>query len=270
MSYILDALKKAERERDISQVPTITTVHDLVATPRKRLWIVSVILVLGFSFALWFFFPSIRTNTVSMPSHDGEPSGETVPSNLNRVEESKTLNAGLTPQQSLRTSTNSNIALSDEIPKERIEPDLVTGDSLSHSPEDGAPVFKQAVSASDHALDQSAETSPDSHPGDDSLRVSSNSESEDTQENTTKGPERARAPSGDIRGKTSSLQDMMAGMTISVLSFSENKSERLVFINGRKYVEGDYVREDCLLESITPEGAVLNYKGERAILRPGP
>jgi hypothetical protein len=61
----------------------------------------------------------------------------------------------------------------------------------------------------------------------------------------------------------------MAKMTLSILSFSEAKSERLVFINGKKYLEGEYVEGNYLLESITPEGAVLSYEGERGVLRPG-
>ncbi len=58
-------------------------------------------------------------------------------------------------------------------------------------------------------------------------------------------------------------------MSMSIHMFSEIKAERLVFINGKKYVEGDLVEGDYLLESITPEGAVLSYKEERATLRPG-
>ncbi len=36
MSYILDALKKSERERSLGAVPTLETVHDFSTTPRKR------------------------------------------------------------------------------------------------------------------------------------------------------------------------------------------------------------------------------------------
>lgn len=78
-------------------------------------------------------------------------------------------------------------------------------------------------------------------------------------------PEPAVEVSGE---KPQSLQEAMDGMTMSILFYSENKAERLVFINGRKYVEGDTIDGRYLLESITPEGAVLSCEGERAILRP--
>jgi hypothetical protein len=42
----------------------------------------------------------------------------------------------------------------------------------------------------------------------------------------------------------------------------------MVFINGRKYVEGDYVEDKYYLESITLDGAVLTYQNERVLLKP--
>ena len=58
-------------------------------------------------------------------------------------------------------------------------------------------------------------------------------------------------------------------MTISILMYAEAEAERRVYINGRKYVEGDYVDDLYLVEKITLEGVVLNYQGERALLRTG-
>jgi uncharacterized protein YlzI (FlbEa/FlbD family) len=53
-----------------------------------------------------------------------------------------------------------------------------------------------------------------------------------------------------------------------VLVYSEVPAERLVFINGRKYVEGQSVSEDAVVEQITPEGAILVQAGRRIVLRP--
>ena len=41
MSYILDALKKAERERGLNKVPTLPTVHDIDEKPAGRIWFYS-------------------------------------------------------------------------------------------------------------------------------------------------------------------------------------------------------------------------------------
>jgi hypothetical protein len=42
----------------------------------------------------------------------------------------------------------------------------------------------------------------------------------------------------------------------------------MVFINGRKYVEGQVLDGGVLLERITPEGAVLRHADRSVVLRP--
>jgi hypothetical protein len=53
-----------------------------------------------------------------------------------------------------------------------------------------------------------------------------------------------------------------------VLVYSDVPAERMVFINGRKYVEGQAVNEDAVVEQITQEGAILRRQGKRVVLRP--
>ena len=57
------------------------------------------------------------------------------------------------------------------------------------------------------------------------------------------------------------------GMSITILRYAQDRADRLVFINGRKYVEGDYIDGRFLIESITRDGAVLSYEGARATLK---
>ena len=57
-------------------------------------------------------------------------------------------------------------------------------------------------------------------------------------------------------------------MSISILFYSEIPSERIVFINGRKYNEGDYINGRFLLEKITQNGVLLSYEGVQALLKP--
>ena len=39
MSYILDALKKAERERQFAKIPTVNTVHRIGWNRRRPIWL---------------------------------------------------------------------------------------------------------------------------------------------------------------------------------------------------------------------------------------
>lgn len=57
-------------------------------------------------------------------------------------------------------------------------------------------------------------------------------------------------------------------LALDVLVYSEIPAERLVFINGRKYVEGQTVNGEVVVEQITPDGAVLEHQGRRIVLRP--
>ena len=56
--------------------------------------------------------------------------------------------------------------------------------------------------------------------------------------------------------------------TLDVLVYSDAPAERLVFINGRKYVEGQAVDEQTVVEQITPDGAILRHGERRIVLSP--
>jgi hypothetical protein len=60
----------------------------------------------------------------------------------------------------------------------------------------------------------------------------------------------------------------IAKLKLTVHVWADRPAERLVFINGRKYVQGDRVDDKVLVEEITPEGAMVSYQGQRSLLRP--
>jgi general secretion pathway protein B len=58
-----------------------------------------------------------------------------------------------------------------------------------------------------------------------------------------------------------SVQQDLPPMTISVHAYSGNPGDRLVGINNRMLREGEYVVPGLRLEQITPEGMIFGYKG---------
>jgi general secretion pathway protein B len=76
----------------------------------------------------------------------------------------------------------------------------------------------------------------------------------------------ATAPAGPPAPATG--DDEIAKLRLTVHVWADRPAERLVFINGRKYVQGDRVEDKVLVEEITPEGAMVSYQGKRALLRP--
>lgn len=55
-------------------------------------------------------------------------------------------------------------------------------------------------------------------------------------------------------------------LTIDLHIFTDDPARRAVFINGRRYTQGDSIVEGPRVEEITRDGAVLNYRGQRFLL----
>ncbi|MEL0067242.1 MAG: hypothetical protein VW874_03145 [Gammaproteobacteria bacterium] len=59
MSYILEALKKSEQERNPDKVPDLSTHHRAIATEEKSgfpwVWLVIVLVVINLGALYWFF-----------------------------------------------------------------------------------------------------------------------------------------------------------------------------------------------------------------------
>jgi general secretion pathway protein B len=72
--------------------------------------------------------------------------------------------------------------------------------------------------------------------------------------------ESPRAPASPL------LADAIAGMTLNAHIYSEAKEDRVVYIDGQRYIEGQRVNGRYLVEAITPQGVVLSYQGERDLL----
>jgi len=59
------------------------------------------------------------------------------------------------------------------------------------------------------------------------------------------------------------IQQEIPAMTIQLHAYSGNPSERLVSINSRMLREGGSLTPDLRLEQITPDGMIFSYKGYR-------
>jgi hypothetical protein len=57
-------------------------------------------------------------------------------------------------------------------------------------------------------------------------------------------------------------------MTLDVFVYTDVEVDRMVVINGRRYVKGQLVDGLFLVEAINPDGVVLTYRDERAVLHP--
>jgi general secretion pathway protein B len=59
------------------------------------------------------------------------------------------------------------------------------------------------------------------------------------------------------------IQREIPAMTVQLHAYSSLPSERIVYINSTKLQEGDYLIPGLMLEQITPDGMIFSYKGYR-------
>jgi general secretion pathway protein B len=55
-------------------------------------------------------------------------------------------------------------------------------------------------------------------------------------------------------------------LTVDLHVFANDPAKRAVFINGRRYTQGAQIAEGPTVEEITPEGAMLSWRGRRFLL----
>lgn len=55
-------------------------------------------------------------------------------------------------------------------------------------------------------------------------------------------------------------------LSINLMAYSQDPSERLVYIKGQRYTEGELVESKLKIEKITREGVILSYQGRRCLL----
>ena len=222
MSFILDALRKSEHERQRSTAPGLS--HVPLATPRRELppWALLVMGVLGVA----------------------------------------VLMLGVAWWQSARSPAAAVVA---SAPVERnldlpLPPPVNTTPTPA-SPAPGPAVPRLAVPAA-RPLSQAtaaAEAREESLAG---AAVPASA-----------GPVSTAAPAAGGPTLPSAAALMAEGIALPELrlelhAFSAQPSDRFVFINGRKYVEGERLADGPELVSIEPNGAVLRQQGRRFLLTP--
>jgi general secretion pathway protein B len=275
MSYILDALKKAERERHLARVPTLGTVHSPAAAPRRRLWpwVISAVLVgnaaLGAALMLRAPAPmsvaDSRAPVESRPRVDSSPASVAAPGSPappsatsaaqgvsqappGRVEQSADVRAAETPAGPVAA------ALPDRTPAPSVARAPAPRPAEAQPTQRPAPAPRPAPEGSE-AVTREQPPAPTASPTAPSAARPA--------EPVTPAP----LPSSPSTSPETAAPASIPKMKLDVLVYSDIPAERMVFINGSKYVQGQRVDGKFLVEEITPEGPILSYQGQRSLLR---
>lgn len=242
MSYILDALRKAERERVRGRVPTLATV-DVLPVEERRLWPWlgggAAALLVGLS--VWYALSPPPEPPGPPPAPPARPAPDVRPAPP----------AARTPVKPAPPASPP----SRRLPAQAAAPDAAP-------PASPAPLAPQLVGpVEDLAPARAREQAK--------LPAPPPAEAErEAPPPTAAAP--APPPAAPGVPRTRQVREAMEKLHLNVLVYSESQADRMVSIEGRQYVEGQHVQGKYLLESITPEGAILSAEGERVLLHAGP
>jgi general secretion pathway protein B len=258
MSFILDALKKSENDRQRQTTPGLFEVK--VAPPKARfpIWAVGLGLLLGINLLVLVGLlvrdgraerdlaqaasgapaqsaPSVTATTQTAPAPSAAPGQTQVATVTVTVPTNVTPNVMVTPGAS-----PANVAPSD------------IGGVVAPS---GAPplVEEPVLSAQDEPI------APDFDPADYAPAVAASNATQRTQASANRLPSR-----DDV---VTSGGPAIPAMRLDLHVYAMNPAERFVFINMRKLREGESLPDGTRIESITPTGAVVSYRGTRFTLQ---
>jgi general secretion pathway protein B len=261
MSFILDALKKSENDRQRQSGPALFEVR--VAPPRTRLplWAIAiaVLLVVNFGVVMWMLL-----------RHQGHASS--TPGSEPVAAASAPLSSSGNPVPVVATSAPAAAAAPPPLaaaPPPLAAPLTAVGSAASTA----AANTTVNTAANRAAAPAAAPTATGSAPG----TVGGTPDSTNAEDYA---PAEEPAPSGisaHVRRATASgvplYQDVSATpgsqvpqLRLDLHVFAARAQDRFVMINMHKLREGDTLPEGVHVDSITPEGAVLSYNGSRFLL----
>jgi general secretion pathway protein B len=227
MSYILDALKKADMERRRGRTPDFMDPHGQEPQePKKRIWIyvlLAMLVAVAGSLGWYFGHDDANLNEVKLK-----------PAPVQTVTDRHTVQAQISqPAQMPKPAAGQSAAA----PSKQLAPNVerVTDTRMPAKPSTPQTLLKEkfAVPA------KTAQAGPPPEPRANPKRIYSISELPD------------------------SVKQELPVFSISTHIYSPEPSERLVSINGYIGREGKELMQGIVLDSVVPDGAILKCQGYR-------
>jgi general secretion pathway protein B len=255
MSYILDALRRADAERERGAVPSLqsqqhTIADDDAGAPTRSRWLVWAVVALSAALvaAIAWNLLAGRGATPARPVAEGSvapPGGVLLPTSPSRPAETTAATASPAPQITANGTAAPEARAVNRAPSPRSSED----EERAKAP---AAVAKAHPRAPAEAETRQVAT-----------RQRESKRAESARDDRPK--ERA---AGETRVyKQSELPDDirrdLPKLAIGGASYSGDAASRMVMINGQVFHEGDALGPNLVLERIKLKSAVLSYKGYR-------
>jgi len=263
MSYILDALRKSDQQRQRGAAPTLQMVPPAAAEPKRRAYLSYGLLaavLLGAGIAIgwlrpWQAEPSPPVANVVVARPSAEGLGQPAPA---RTEIASTPSPAPQPQSAAPAAQIASApapppaqpGAPGPAPVRAQAPAAVTAPAQVPAP--AARKSQPPASAKDQVAGKPRET------GAKASQKATAPESPPATASADSAPAQNIILLADL---PLALQQELPAMTVSVHAYSARPADRMVGINNRMLREGDDVVPGLKLEQITPEGMVFGYKG---------
>jgi general secretion pathway protein B len=258
MSYILDALKKSDKERQRKTAPDPLEIHDYIAhEPRKR-WpvitsVAAVVVALGIGIGLllsWMHPGKTKTQENSGISHNAgsaRPEQPESPSGGPENDGQATIIADNGKEQkSIHPSATTMGQPAQSVVKNEMRQAAASQEKIKEKPVQAAEPASLHTTAS-HEPQHAAQTAP--------------ALSEPKTEPQTPAPDANRIYA--VSELPLSLQQSLPTFTISAFLYSEDTSGRMVRVNGNMLREGDTLSEGLKLHEIRQDDLIFGYHNYR-------
>ena len=267
MSYILDALKKSEKERQRGAVPDLLTMQDVIFHGKKKRqtwpYVLAVATVLCISLSAYWLMP-------------GKANRKTGDTNIVVAQKS-----GTEATESLSEKPLQQAGIQDNDKKEKtLRQANIEGAKSLKAPLASAKREEKLHVKADPKAEQKTLAPGNAHETSAAVKETLSVQSAKPV-SKTEGQAVASPPSSqdikpihdapppvpgkiyDVGELPVSVKQNLPPVNMSIFMYSEDPASRMVRINGQTYREGQSLGEGLKLEEIRPDGVIINYRNYR-------
>lgn len=267
MSFILDALRKSEHERQRQTGPALAEVPVAAPRPRSNMWAtgaIALLLVNLVAIGVLLIRKAAREPEATVPAAMPAPAQAAPAANAPapaQVTMTRTVPSGavtaqppmLQPASSAGTPADgSRNSLEDEMSEAppMLDPQMAAD---AAAPPAGPPAVTRAPSGRGSVVYESLPAS---------AAVGAQQYAAPPQSRTAAQSAGPKLPTADEVTAAGGVP----ALNLDLHVYSTKPTERMVFVNSRKYREGDTLQEGPVVQQITPDGAILELRGRKFLL----
>ena len=236
MSFILDALRKSEHERQRQTGPALVETPVAMPKPKSNVWATAAIALLVVNLVaigLLLLYKSRDEPTVSTADDTKQPA---------RVDA-----APPTVAPAAQVAVTQTLPQPVAPPPVAPPPMLRPAEEALAAPGTRNPLEGEISSGAPSMDYEAAARAAEPPPGPPAVVPTQRT---------------SNLPTADEFAARAGLPEMRLELHV----YSTNPQQRFVFINGRKYQQGDSTQEGATVDEVTPDGVILNARGNRFLL----